>query len=56
MDDEGIGLTVDEVHQLLATIGSSSKRDSSSSPRRTSWAASASGCSPASSSATRSAS
>ncbi|GAA3184432.1 HSP90 family protein [Blastococcus jejuensis] len=27
IDDEGIGLTVDEVHELLATIGSSSKRD-----------------------------
>lgn len=27
VEDEGIGLTVPEVHELLATIGSSSKRD-----------------------------
>lgn len=27
VEDEGTGLTVDEVHELLATIGSSSKRD-----------------------------
>ncbi|RBY95277.1 HSP90 family protein [Blastococcus sp. TF02-8] len=27
VEDEGIGLTVSEVHELLATIGSSSKRD-----------------------------
>jgi len=26
VEDEGVGLTVDEVHELLATIGSSSKR------------------------------
>ena len=33
VDDEGVGLTVDEVHELLATIGSSSKRDTLLEPR-----------------------
>lgn len=27
VEEEGVGLTVGEVHELLATIGSSSKRD-----------------------------
>ncbi len=33
VEDDGIGLTVDEVHELLATIGSSSKRDTLLGPR-----------------------
>ncbi|TFV89630.1 HSP90 family protein [Blastococcus sp. CT_GayMR16] len=33
VDDDGVGLTVDEVHELLATIGSSSKRDTLLEPR-----------------------
>ncbi len=33
VDDEGIGLTADEVRELLATIGSSSKRNSFLEPR-----------------------
>jgi molecular chaperone HtpG len=33
VDDEGTGLTVEEVHELLATIGSSSKRDGLLEPR-----------------------
>jgi molecular chaperone HtpG len=32
--DDGIGLTEDEVHRFLATIGSTSKRDELSFPRR----------------------
>jgi molecular chaperone HtpG len=33
VEDDGVGLTVDEVHELLATIGSSSKRDTLLEPR-----------------------
>lgn len=33
VEDPGIGLTVDEVHELLATIGGSSKRDELDLPR-----------------------
>jgi molecular chaperone HtpG len=33
VEDQGVGLTVGEVHELLATIGSSSKRDALLGPR-----------------------
>ncbi len=54
ISDNGIGLTEAQVHELLATIGRSSKRDDLGSRGTSSSVSSASGCCPASWSRTRS--